>query len=101
MGDYHHMIFSIILNIQYALDLLVPIVITLALIYFIWGIVKYVIAQSDDQKADAKTHIIYGVIAMFVIVSIWGITNFIADYLGITPFVSTPIIPQLPPVNVP
>ena len=95
------MIFSIILNIKFALDLLVPVVITLALIYFIWGIIQYVIAQSDEKKEDAKTHIIYGIIAMFVIVSIWGITNFIAAYLGITPFTSTPIIPQLPPVNIP
>lgn len=95
------MIFSIILNIKFALDLLVPVVISLALIYFIWGIIQYVIAQSEETKADAKTHIIYGVIAMFVIVSIWGITNFIAVYLGITPFLSYPIIPQIPPVSAP
>lgn len=95
------MIFSIILNIKHALDLLVPVVVTLALIYFIWGIIRYVIAQSEENKADAKMHIIYGIIAMFVIVSIWGITNFIADYLGITPFTHYPIIPQLSPVRVP
>ncbi len=95
------MIFSIILNIKFALNLLVPVVITLALIYFIWGIIQYVIAQSDEKKVDAKKQIIYGVIAMFVIVSIWGITNFIAFYLGITPFLSMPIIPQLPPVRIP
>lgn len=89
------MIFSIILNIKHALDLLVPVVVTLALIYFIWGIIYYVIAQSEENKNEAKTHIIYGIIAMFVIVSIWGITNFIANYLGITPFTSYPIIPQL------
>lgn len=95
------MIYSIILNIKFTLDLLVPVVITLALIYFIWGIIQYVIAQSDDKKADAKTHIIYGIIAMFVIVSIWGITDYIADYLGITPFINYPIIPQIPHVNTP
>jgi hypothetical protein len=94
------MIFSIILNIKFALDLLVPVVITLALIYFIWGITQYVIAQSDEKKADAKAHIIYGIIAMFVIVSIWGITDFIADYLGIIPF-TYPIIPKIPHVNIP
>lgn len=95
------MIFSIILNIKFALNLLVPVVITLALIYFIWGIIRYVIAQSEENKGDAKTHIIYGIIAMFVIVSIWGITNFIAVYLGISPFTNYPIIPQLPPVRIP
>lgn len=95
------LIYSIILNVKFALDLLVPVVITLALIYFIWGIIQYVIAQSEENKNDAKTHIIYGVIAMFVIVSIWGITNFIAVYLGITPYLYTPIIPIIPPVHIP
>lgn len=66
------------------LDAVVPIVITLALIYFIWGLAEYILAAGDpEKKSEGKTRMIYGVIALFVIVSIWGLVGFLGNVLGV------------------
>ena len=45
---------TILIKVKDILDLIIPIVITLALIYFIWGIARYVTAKDDDTKAEAR-----------------------------------------------
>lgn len=51
---------------------------SLAVIVFLWGIVKFV-AHAGDEKAveEGKEVIVYGLVAIFVIVSLWGIVGFI------------------------
>ena len=55
------LISPILLNVKEALDVVVPIAITLALIYFIWEVVQYVIATGEEEKADARKKMLYGV----------------------------------------
>jgi len=76
---------GIVNQIGAILDLLVPIVITLALIYFIYGVAKYIMSSGDEEGQKAARGImIWGIIGLFVIVSIWGIVGLIASSLGVT-----------------
>jgi len=53
---------------------LVPIVIALAFVVFVWGLITFILASGDEAaKDEGKRRMIWGVIALFVIVSIWGI----------------------------
>jgi len=62
-----------------------PILIGLALLGFFWGLVKFIFAAGDASKAaEGKSIMIYGVIALFVMVSVWGIVNFVASDLGVS-----------------
>lgn len=62
----------------------------LAIIYFIWGITKYLTAGGDDAKVkSAKNAIIYGIIGIGVIFGINAIINFVGEFLGVN--VSSPI----------
>jgi hypothetical protein len=65
--------------IKFFTDLIDPIiglVTGIAVLLFIWGIVKYIIAQgSETAKASAKNTMFYGVIALFVLFSFWGIVQ--------------------------
>ncbi len=55
---------------------LVVILIGIGLLLFIWGLVKYVAAGGDEAKvAEAKQFIVFGLIAFFVMMSVWGLTN--------------------------
>lgn len=56
----------------------------LALLVFFWGLVKY-IAKADDEKAKAagKNTMIYGVIGLFVMFSVFGIVRFLQSSFGI------------------
>ncbi len=78
------------------LDAVVPIVITLALIYFIYGVATYIIAKDDEKKGEARNVMIYGTIGLFFIVSIWGIVTLLQVFTGVQPIQSPPTIPRIP-----
>ena len=65
-------------------DALVPILMTVALLFFIWGLIMYIRSAGDPEKAsEGKSIMIYGVIALFVMSAIWGLTSFIGGVFGL------------------
>lgn len=65
-------------------NLLVPIVSTLVVLFFFWGLAQYVLAAGDEEKAkEGKSIMIWGAVALFVMVSIWGIIGFMQNTLGV------------------
>ncbi len=70
-------------NIQEIVNGIIPIVIGLAVIYFIYGLISYMMADDDDKKKAARSVMLYGVIAIAVMVSIWGLVNLLQDIFGI------------------
>jgi hypothetical protein len=68
------------------LKLAEPIVFGLALLFFFYGVAKFIFAEGNvNSKNEGKSIMIYGVIALFVMVSILGIIKFINDNLAIQP----------------
>ena len=76
-------VFSVLGLIGSVLAVVVPILITLAVIWFVWGVIQYMTAKEDDQKKAGKSKIINGLIGMFVIVSFWGIIYLARGVLGV------------------
>ncbi len=52
----------------------IPIVFILATLYFFWGIVKYIKSEGAG-KAEGKAIMVWGVVALFVMTSVWGIVR--------------------------
>jgi hypothetical protein len=77
------------------LNAIIPILITLGVIYFIWGIVQYVIADDEAAKEKGKNRMLYGLVGLFVIVTFWGLIEVIQNTLDIDP--TTPTIPDINP----
>ena len=76
---------GIILQVQDIVSLIVPLLITIALVIFIWGIISYITAGADeDKRAEARNVILYGVIGLFAIVSVWGLVAIIQNTFGVT-----------------
>ena len=73
---------------------LIGIVIALALLAFFWGLAKFIFNVSGDEKAvqEGKRIMLCGIIALFVMVSVWGIVRFIQGELNLQKFLppSTP-----------
>lgn len=61
-------------------DILIPLVFTLALLFFFWGVAKYIWSAGD--KEEGKKIMVWGVIALFVMSTIWGILYFIGQEIG-------------------
>lgn len=64
------------------IELLIPIVFALALLLFFWGVAKYILS-AGTEKDEGKKVMVWGVIALFVMSSIWGLTTLIRDELKI------------------
>jgi len=58
---------------------LVYLLISVAVIIFLWGVVKYIkSADSEEERIKAKDFIMYGIIGIFVMVSVWGLVNILS-----------------------
>lgn len=62
--------------IQDLLSGLFPILIALAVVLFLWGILKYIRASDNpEERTDGRELMVYGIVAIFVMVSFWGLVN--------------------------
>src|SRR3989344_8328553 len=57
------------------LNKILPIIIAIAVIYFVYNALMYMIAADEERKGEAKSKMIYGIVALFVMVSVWGLVN--------------------------
>ncbi|RJQ30735.1 hypothetical protein C4572_03640 [Candidatus Parcubacteria bacterium] len=61
------------------LSKLVPLLIAVAVVILLIAIVSYIRAGDDDEKrGKARNLMIYGIIGLFVMVSIWGLVNILS-----------------------
>lgn len=67
-------------------DILVPVLMAIALIVFLWGIYKYFIygAANESEKAEGRWFALWGVIGFVIIVALWGIVNLFMGTLGLS-----------------
>lgn len=56
------------------LNFTIPLLIAIAVIILIVGIIKYITAGDDEEgRKNARNLMIYGIIGLFVIISVWGL----------------------------
>ena len=69
---------TLLSSISNLINFLLPFLISLAVLFFFWGVVKYVASAGDETaRAEGKSFMIYGLLAVVVMVSFWGIIGFI------------------------
>ncbi len=71
-------LFDIVTIANQLLNYIIPVLITIAVVYFIWGVVQYLIAGDEEKKKKSKSMIIGGLIGLFIIVSFWGIIKIVS-----------------------
>jgi hypothetical protein len=77
-------------------DRVLPLLISFAVIYFAWQVIQYTIAGDEGKKENAKMGIIWGIIGLFVIVSVWGLVQFLGNTVGIETggTIDLPVLPR-------
>jgi hypothetical protein len=76
---------------------LIPLVIGIGVLVFLWGLVGYVTAGGDEEKRkNARSLMIYGIIVLFVMVSVWGLVRILVTTFGTDQTNGPPVIPQIP-----
>ena len=69
-----------------------PILIGLALLVFFWGLIKFIFSSGDEEaRKQARGYMIGGVIALFVMVSIFGLIVWLRTQFGVTGETTLPL----------
>lgn len=64
---------------------LIPLAFALCLFYFFWGVAQYIRtgAAGKEPAQEAKKVMLWGIVGIFVVFSVWGIIKFIQSEIGI------------------
>lgn len=75
---------TIVRGLGTVVNLLIPIAFAAAVVFFFWGLALYILnAGNEEKKAEGRRIMIGGVIALFIMASIWGIVAFLRNALGV------------------
>lgn len=73
----------------------IPIVFAIALLVFFWGLVKYIFGGAEN-KEGARSLMIWGVVALFIMASVWGLVKFIGEAVGVDQDAAPDVDPLIP-----
>ncbi len=89
---------TVIINIARLIqDGVIPIIIGLALLTFLWGVMKYGTSRDETSRKESIAIIINGIIVLFVMVSVWGLVALFFNFFGLNP--SGPVNLQNKPIQ--
>ncbi len=75
------------------ISLLMPVVSGLALLAFFWGLAKFILNPGNEAAVkEGRNLMVWGTIALFIMVSIFGILRFMSGELGLGTF-GLPLLP--------
>lgn len=65
----------------------VPVIFALAFLVFVWGAVNYFFLSSGDEakRSEGRQFVLWGLLGMVVLFSVWGFVNLLLSTLGIAP----------------
>lgn len=65
-------------------NLLIPLAFAAALLFFFWGVASYIMAAGDEEKRKSgRSIMIWGVVALAVMASVFGLVKFLQDAFDI------------------
>jgi len=67
-------------------SILVPVLISIAFIVFLWGIYLYFIkgADNEEKRTEGRTFSLYGIIGFVILFSVWGIVQIFMGTLNLS-----------------
>lgn len=68
------------------LNPIIVLMFAVALAYFAWGVVQYIWQpDNEEERSKGRTRMLWGIVGMFIMVSVYGILNLIINTFGIDP----------------
>jgi hypothetical protein len=83
---------TVICRIGSILNTIIPFLIVLGVLYFVWGVVQYVIASDEEAKKAGRNRMVFGIIGLVVIVGVWGLVGIVTRTFDLN---------RTTPINVP
>jgi len=74
---------SLICKFNEILGAVLPLLIALGVVFFVWGVITYVIAGDEEAKTAGRDKMIMGIIGLAIIVGLWGLVRIVTNTFGI------------------
>jgi len=88
-------VLNLLNQVQVIISAIIPVLIGLALLAFMFGVLKYIFGK----KEEGKTTMLWGIVALFVMTSVWGLVSIVRTTIvpdGATNQLRSQDIPQAP-----
>lgn len=73
---------SLLNGLKRLVGIATPLVMGIALLGFFWGLAMFIFNQgNEEKKGEGKNIMLWGIIALFVMVAVWGLVGFISNAL--------------------
>jgi hypothetical protein len=71
--------------IEFANGVLIPFILGIGFLVFVWGMFRYFIAggANDEAKEQGKSLMVYATLGFVFIIIFWGIVNLVANSTGL------------------
>ena len=81
-GDFQNLLENIV---EFTNDILIPFIIAIGFLVFVWGMFRYFIAggANDEAKQSGKSLMIWATLGFVLIIVFWGVINLIASSTGL------------------
>ena len=86
---------GLLCKISELLGAVVPVLMALGVVYFVYGVVMYVIADDEEAKAKGRNTIIAGIVGFAVIIALWGLVRILVKTFVPSQNNSTIVLPTL------
>ncbi len=76
-------------------DSVIPLLVGIAVVAFVYGIIKFFLNPDNEEKRkQGKSYMLWGIIALFVMVSFWGLVGILGGTFGGSNNVYMPGLPE-------
>jgi len=73
-----------ITNIQTLINKIIPVIIAITVLVFLWGVANYIMSAGDEEKRkEARQFIIWGLVGFVIMLGIWGLINVFVTAFGL------------------
>jgi uncharacterized membrane protein YidH (DUF202 family) len=74
-----------VMNVTDTVNLIIPLMLAVAVIVFIYGVIKYILAQGEITRKAAVDRIVWSVVAIASILAVWGLARLLIDVFNLDP----------------
>ncbi len=74
---------SLIAQVGNILNILIPILVAAAVVVFFWGLIQYILSNSEAKKKEGRSIMFGGILAIFIMVSLCGIITLVQSIFHI------------------
>lgn len=99
IGTSQGTLFGLLCRVGQLLNAIIPVLIALGVVYFVWGVITYVISNDEEAKTTGRNRVIAGLIGLAVIIGLWGLVSLLRNTFNLdnTTNIQLPTIPVVIP----